>query len=72
MRRNVLERHPALHAATRQEIEAEDEQGRKYRFAGHAIAMAAIPARLANLRTNRSRMGPFYGGRNPKRRDGDN
>jgi len=40
----VLARHPALHAATRQEIEAEDETGRLYRFSGEAIAMAAIPA----------------------------
>jgi len=44
VRRRVLDRHPALHAATRQEIEAEDETGRLYRFTGKAIAMAAIPA----------------------------
>ena len=44
VRRRVLARHPALHAATRQEIEAEDETGRLYRFSGEAIAMAAIPA----------------------------
>jgi hypothetical protein len=44
VRRNALERHPELFAATRQEIEAEDELGTVYRFTGHAIAMAAIPA----------------------------
>jgi hypothetical protein len=44
VRRRVLERHPDLHAATRQEIDAEDETGRLYRFTGEAIAMAAIPA----------------------------
>jgi hypothetical protein len=42
--RNVLERHPELFAATRQEVEAEDERGTVYRFSGQAIAMAAIPA----------------------------
>jgi hypothetical protein len=44
VRRNVLERHPLLHAATRQEIEAEDEHGTIHRFSGNAIAMAAVPA----------------------------
>lgn len=44
VRRNVVERHPVLHAATRQEIEAEDEHGRSYRFCGQAIAMAPLPA----------------------------
>ena len=44
VRRRVLERHPELHAATRQEIEAEDETGRVYHFRGSAIAMAAMPA----------------------------
>jgi hypothetical protein len=44
VRRNVLERHPELFAATRQEIEAEDERGAVHRFNGQAIAMAAIPA----------------------------
>ena len=44
VRRNVLERHPELFAATRQEVEAEDERGTVYRFSGQAIAMAAIPA----------------------------
>jgi hypothetical protein len=44
VRRNVLEYHPEMHAALRQEIEAEDEDGRIYRFTGEAIAMAAIPA----------------------------
>jgi hypothetical protein len=44
VRRNVLERHPNLYAATRQEIEAEDEAGRIHRFSGEAIAMTAMPA----------------------------
>jgi hypothetical protein len=44
VRRNVLERHPQLYAATKQEIEAEDEHGKIHRFTGQAIAMAAIPA----------------------------
>jgi hypothetical protein len=44
VRRNVLEYHPEMYAALRQEIEAEDEDGRIYRFTGEAIAMAAIPA----------------------------
>jgi hypothetical protein len=44
VRRNVLERHPHLYAATRQEIEAEDEHGRVHRFTGSAVAMTAMPA----------------------------
>jgi hypothetical protein len=44
VRRNVLEYHPTMHMALRQQIEAEDAQGRSYHFAGEAIAMAAIPA----------------------------
>lgn len=44
IRRNVLERHPDLYAATRQEIEAEDEDGGIHRFSGQAIAMTALPA----------------------------
>jgi hypothetical protein len=44
VRRNVLERHPELFAATRQEVEAEDERGTVHRFSGRAIAMTAIPA----------------------------
>jgi hypothetical protein len=44
VRRDVTERHPVLHAAVRQEIEAEDEDGRVRRFKGEAIAMAPIPA----------------------------
>ena len=43
VRRDVLEYHPVLHAATRQVIEAEDETGRKYRFRGEAIALAPLP-----------------------------
>jgi hypothetical protein len=44
VRRNVLAYHPEMFAALRQEIEAEDDAGRTYRFAGEAIAMSAIPA----------------------------
>ena len=44
IRRNVLEYHPQLYAALRQEIEAEDAEGRTYLFKGEAIAMAALPA----------------------------
>jgi hypothetical protein len=44
IRRNVLERHPQLHAATRQEIEAWEEGGAVHRFSGSAIAMTAMPA----------------------------
>jgi hypothetical protein len=44
VRRNVIERHPQLYAAIRQEVEAEDEQGRVHRFSGQAIAMTAMPA----------------------------
>jgi hypothetical protein len=44
IRRNVLERHPRLHAAVRQEIEATDEHGAVHRFSGAAIAMTAMPA----------------------------
>ncbi len=44
VRRNVLEYHPVMFAALRQEIEAQDEDGAVHRFSGEAIAMAAIPA----------------------------
>lgn len=44
VRRDVSERHPEIHMAKRQEIEAEDEDGRIYRFKGEAIAMATLPA----------------------------
>jgi hypothetical protein len=44
VRRNVLEYHPATFAALRQEIEAQDADGRSYTFSGEAIAMSAIPA----------------------------
>jgi hypothetical protein len=44
VRRNVVEYHPRLHMATRQEITAEDDRGEVYRFRGEAIASAAIPA----------------------------
>jgi hypothetical protein len=44
VRRNVLEYHPRLHMAVRQEIEAEDEDGGVHRFRGEAIAAAPMPA----------------------------
>lgn len=44
IRRNVLERQPHTFATLRQEIEAEDADGRVYRFTGEAIATATIPA----------------------------
>ena len=44
VRRNVLEYHPQIHLATRQEITAVDDHGDTYRFRGEAIATAAIPA----------------------------
>lgn len=42
--RHVLEHHPRTHVATKQQIEAEDDTGRVYRFHGEAIATAVIPA----------------------------
>lgn len=44
VRRNVLEYHPRIHMAIRQEITAEDESGEVYRFTGEAVAAASIPA----------------------------
>ena len=44
VRRNVLEYHPTIHMAIRQEIEAWDEKGQRYRFTGEAIAAASLPA----------------------------
>lgn len=44
VRRNVLEYHPRLHMALRQEISAVDEKGEEYSFRGEAIAAASIPA----------------------------
>lgn len=44
VRRNVLEYHPVIHMALRQEIEAEDEYGDRYCFRGEAIACASLPA----------------------------
>ncbi|HWJ82441.1 MAG TPA: hypothetical protein VNS55_09415 [Nocardioides sp.] len=44
VRRNVLERQPLTFATLRQEVEAEDADGRVYRFTGEAIATATIPA----------------------------
>lgn len=42
--RSVRSYHPELFAATEQEIQAEDETGRRYRFRGRALAMARLPA----------------------------
>ncbi len=44
VRRDVSEYHPDIHMALRQEIEAEDDQGERYRFTGEAIACASLPA----------------------------
>jgi hypothetical protein len=44
VRRNVLEYHPEIFSAMRQEIEAEDETGQIHHFSGEAIAMATLPA----------------------------
>ncbi|BBY81193.1 tyrosine protein kinase [Mycolicibacterium pulveris] len=44
VRRNVLEYHPRLHMALRQEISAVDETGEEYFFRGEAVAAASIPA----------------------------
>ena len=42
--RNVLEYHPDIYAAQRQQIEAEDETGKVYHFEREAIAMAHLPS----------------------------
>ncbi len=44
VRRDVLEYHPRIHLATRQEITAVDDRGETYRFHGEAIAAASLPA----------------------------
>lgn len=44
VRRNVLEYHPDIYLPVRQEIEAEDDTGRTYRFTGEALAAASLPA----------------------------
>jgi hypothetical protein len=44
VRRDVARYHPELFAALEQEIEAEDETGRTWRFHGRAIAMAHLPS----------------------------
>ena len=44
VRRNVLEYHPELGMAVRQDIEAEDERGRIHRFRGEAVATATVPS----------------------------
>lgn len=42
VRRNVLEYHPTQYAALRQEVEAVDEKGDRYRFFGEALSMSAV------------------------------
>ena len=42
VRRDVHEYHPRLLAATKQRVEAEDEDGNSYAFDGEAIAMAPV------------------------------
>jgi len=49
VKRNVLAYHPTLHAALRQEIEAEDHLGEIYRFRGEALAMANLPSWPNNI-----------------------
>lgn len=44
VRRNVLEYHPEIHLAMRQDITATDDHGQSYRFRGEAIASASLPA----------------------------
>jgi hypothetical protein len=44
VRRNVLAYHPHTYAATRQELEVEDENGAVLRFSGEAIAMSPVHA----------------------------
>jgi hypothetical protein len=42
VRRNVLEYHPAMYAALRQELEVTDEAGERLRFTGEAVSMTAM------------------------------
>lgn len=42
VRRNVLEYHPTMFAATRQELEVTDEDGTTLRFTGEALSMSAM------------------------------
>jgi hypothetical protein len=44
VRRSVLEYHPVLHSAVRQELELADATGRSQRFEGRAIAVAPVYA----------------------------
>ncbi|HZE67508.1 MAG TPA: tyrosine protein kinase [Sporichthyaceae bacterium] len=44
VRRDVLDYHPTMYAATRQRLEITDAAGERYSFTGEAIAMSAIPA----------------------------
>ncbi|EXJ63302.1 uncharacterized protein A1O5_11623 [Cladophialophora psammophila CBS 110553] len=49
IKRKVTKFHPKLFAATEQEIEAEDSEGKVYRYWGEAIAMAHIPSWANNI-----------------------
>jgi hypothetical protein len=42
--RKVLEFHPQLHSAIKQELELEDDRGEKYFIKGEAIAVAQLPS----------------------------
>ncbi|TAM73405.1 hypothetical protein [Mycobacterium sp.] len=42
VRRNVLEYHPVLNSAIRQELEIVDDTGRTHRFKGQALSVAPI------------------------------
>lgn len=42
VRRNVLEYHPTLHSAIRQELELVDETGRSYKFEGRALSATPL------------------------------
>jgi hypothetical protein len=44
VRRDVLEYHPTMYAATRQVLDVVDEDGEEMRFEGEAIAMSAVHA----------------------------
>ena len=42
VRRNVLEYHPVLNCAIKQELELVDETGRRHRFSGHALSVTPM------------------------------
>ncbi|OCL13592.1 hypothetical protein AOQ84DRAFT_372035 [Glonium stellatum] len=47
--RKVLEYHPELHSAIKQEIELEDNKGERYFLKGEAIAVAQLPSWPNNM-----------------------